>query len=77
MLPFGDSNALTQQQIADLEAYILSLNGVNRAKINHPGLFPGTFFIITAFSFALVGLNLCGWWWFWGIGKRQRKEVNK
>ncbi len=58
MLPFGDSNALTQQQIADLEAYILSLNGVDRAKINHPGLSPGTFFIITAFAFALVGLNL-------------------
>jgi len=77
MLPFGDSNALTQQQIADLEAYIMSLNGVDRAKINHPGLSPGTFFIITAFAFALVGLNLCGWWWFWDVGKRKRKEVDK
>ena len=77
MLPFGDSNALTQQQIADIEAYILSLNGVDRARINHPGLSPDTFFIITAFAFALVGLNLCGWWWFAGVGKRQRKEVDK
>jgi ubiquinol-cytochrome c reductase cytochrome b subunit len=77
MLPFGDSNALTQQQIADLEAYILSLNGVDRAKINHPGLSPGTFFIITVFAFALVGINLCGWWWFWGLGKRRKKEVGK
>jgi ubiquinol-cytochrome c reductase cytochrome b subunit len=77
MLPFGDSNALTQQQIADLEAYILSLNGVDRAKINHPGLSQGMFFIITAFAFVLVGLNLCGWWWFWDIGKRKRKEVDK
>jgi ubiquinol-cytochrome c reductase cytochrome b subunit len=77
MLPFGDSNALTQQQIADIEAYILILNGVDRARINHPGLSPDTFFIITVFAFALVGLNLCGWWWFAGVGKRQRKEVDK
>jgi ubiquinol-cytochrome c reductase cytochrome b subunit len=77
MLPFGDNNALTQQQIADLEAYILSLNGVDRAKINHPGVSPGTFFIIAAFAFLLVGINLLGWWWFWGLGKRQRKEVDK
>lgn len=77
MLPFGDSNALTQQQIADIEAYILSLNGVDRAMINHPGLSPDTFFIITVFAFALVGINLCGWWWFSGVGKRQRKEVDK
>jgi len=77
MLPFGDTNALTQQQIADLEAYILSLNGVDRAKINHPGLSPGMFFIITLFAFLLVGINLLGWWWFWGVGKRQKKEVDK
>ena len=77
MLPFGDTNALTQQQIADLEAYILSLNGVDRAKINHPGLSPGMFFIITVFAFLLVGINLLGWWWFWGLGKRQNKEVDK
>jgi ubiquinol-cytochrome c reductase cytochrome b subunit len=77
MLSFGDTNALTQQQIADLEAYILSLNGVDRAKINHPGLSPGMFFIITLFAFLLVGINLLGWWWFWGVGKRQKKEVDK
>jgi ubiquinol-cytochrome c reductase cytochrome b subunit len=70
MPPFGDSNALTQEQIADLQAYILSLNGVDRAKINHPGLSPDTFFIITVFAFVLIGINLCGWWWFWGLGKR-------
>ncbi len=77
MLPFGDTNALTQEQIADLEAYILSLNGVDRAMINHPELSPGLFFIIAAFAFLLVGINLLGWWWFWGLGKRQRKEVDK
>ncbi len=77
MLPFGDTNGLTQQQIADLEAYILSLNGVDRAMINRPGLSPGMFFIIAAFAFLLVGINLLGWWWFWRLGKRQRKEVDK
>jgi len=77
MLPFGDSNALTQQQIADLEAYILSLNGVDRAKINHPGLSPGMFFIITVFAFLLIGINLLGWWWFWGLGKGKKKKVEK
>ncbi len=72
MLPFGDTNSLTQQQIADLEAYILSLNGVDRAKINHPGLSPDMFFIFVVFAFLLVGINLLGWWWFWGLGKRQK-----
>jgi len=28
MPPFGDGNLLTQQQIADVIAYVLSLNGV-------------------------------------------------
>jgi mono/diheme cytochrome c family protein len=74
MLPFGDTNALTQQQIADLEAYILSLNGVDRSAIDNPGIPPYIFFIITAFTFSLVGLNLCGWWWFGDLGADKRKE---
>jgi len=73
MLPFGDTHALTQQQIADLEAYILSLNGVDRAMIYHPGVAPNIFFIIAAFAFALVGINLWGWWWFGGLGRRKRR----
>jgi ubiquinol-cytochrome c reductase cytochrome b subunit len=73
MLPFGDANDLTQQQIADIEAYILSLNDVDRAMIYHPGLSPETFFIFTAFAFLLEGLNLCGWWWFWGLGRKTLK----
>ena len=64
MLAFGDTNALTQEQIADLEAYILSMNGVDRATINHPGLSPDMFFVIAAFAFLLVWINLLGWWWF-------------
>jgi len=33
MINYGDSRALTQQQIASIEAYILYLNNVNRAQI--------------------------------------------
>ena len=77
MLPFGDTNALTQQQIADLEAYILGLNGVDRALIYHPGISPATFFIITAFAFSLIAINLWGWWWFRGLGKRKQGEVDE
>ena len=73
MLPFGDTHALTQQQIADLEAYILSINGVDRARINHPGMRPDIFLIATAFVFSLAYLNLFGWWLFGGLGKRRNK----
>ena len=76
MLPFGDTNALTQQQIADIEAYIEDINGVDRGAINHPGLSPDTFFIFTLFTFLLVLLNLSGWW-LWGVGRKRRKEVDK
>jgi len=74
MLPFGDTHALTQQQIADLEAYILSINGVDRARINEPGIPPDIFLIITAFVFSLAYLNLFGWWFFGGLGKRREKR---
>jgi mono/diheme cytochrome c family protein len=36
MPPFGDSNMLTQQQIADLIAYVISLNGVSPAGTPEP-----------------------------------------
>jgi ubiquinol-cytochrome c reductase cytochrome b subunit len=62
MLPFGDSNALTQQQIADIEAYILRLNGVDRARIYHPGLQPDAFFWLTVVVFVLMALGVAGLW---------------
>lgn len=73
MVAFGDTNGLTQQQIADLEAYILQLNGVDRTKIEHPGIPPIVFFIAVAFAFALLWLNLWGWWRFGGIRKKKEK----
>ncbi len=40
MPDFGDGETLTQAEIADIEAYVMSVNGVSRAKIEHPGLPP-------------------------------------
>lgn len=59
MPAFGDTEALTQPEIADIEAYVLSLNGVKRAEIKNPGVPPATFFYITL---GLAGgLGLIGW----------------
>lgn len=62
MLPFGDSNALTQQQIADIEAYVLRLNDVERTQIYHSGLRPDAFFWITVVVFVLMALGVAGLW---------------
>ncbi|MDD1713385.1 MAG: cytochrome b N-terminal domain-containing protein, partial [Methanoregulaceae archaeon] len=62
MLPFGDTNALTQQQIADIEAYIMKLNKVDRAMIYNPGMRPDLFFWITIVIFLLAVLAVTGFW---------------
>ena len=62
MLPFGDNNTLTQQAISQIEAYILRLNGVDRAELSHPGLQPVTFFWLAVIVFGLTGLILTGLW---------------
>jgi ubiquinol-cytochrome c reductase cytochrome b subunit len=62
MLPFGDSNALTQEEIANIEAYILSLNKVDRAALIDPGMQPLSFFYLAAAIFAAVALILGGIW---------------
>jgi ubiquinol-cytochrome c reductase cytochrome b subunit len=60
MQDFGDSNTLTQQEIANIEAYVLQLNGVERAQIMHPGLAPPLFFGLTIAAFGLALLWLLG-----------------
>jgi mono/diheme cytochrome c family protein len=60
MPAFGDDNSLTQQQIANAEAYILQLNGVNRAQLENPGLPPERFFMIVVPGVILVLLILGG-----------------
>jgi ubiquinol-cytochrome c reductase cytochrome b subunit len=65
MPAFGDSHSLTQAQIADIEAYVLSLNAVDRAKIIHPGIEPKEFFYILLETSLLIFI-LCGIYWWMG-----------
>ena len=58
MPDFGRSNTLTQQQIAQIEAYILSINGVDRGQIQNPGIQPQTFVMFAVGLFLLAGLIL-------------------
>lgn len=56
MPPFGASSTMTQPQIADVEAYVLRLNGVDRARIINPGVDPKMFFYVTLGAFALTDI---------------------
>ena len=62
MPPFGDSHALTQQEIANLEAYILSLNKVDRTRPISPGMQPLHFFVLASCMFGITALVLGGIW---------------
>jgi ubiquinol-cytochrome c reductase cytochrome b subunit len=54
MPSFGNTLALTQPQIADVEAYVMKLNGVDRAAIVDPGVAPKTYFWISLVALAIV-----------------------
>ena len=60
MPAFGDNNALTQQQISNIEAYVLRLNGVDRAELVNPGMSPIRFFFITVSAFLVIMLLIGG-----------------
>ena len=62
MPAWGDSRSLTQQKIANLEAYILKLNGVDRAQLVHPGMEPRSFYLLVVIVYVLVMLLLAGLW---------------
>ena len=62
MLPFGDTNTLTQQVISNIEAYILQLNGVDRAQSVNPGIPPRQFFWMAVIIFGVISLGL-GFFW--------------
>jgi hypothetical protein len=55
MPAFGDTRALSQEEIAHLEAYILELNGVHRGEVLHPGMQPWKFLFVVAGVFLLLG----------------------
>ncbi len=71
MLAFGDSHTLTQQEIANIEAYVLYLNGVNRAEIQSSSFNPLEYYKIIIVVFFLLILVLLR------IGYNRFKRLNK
>jgi ubiquinol-cytochrome c reductase cytochrome b subunit len=61
MLPFGDENSLTQQAISNVEAYVMQLNGMNRAELVHPGVKTHYYFWAMAAVFGIALATLCIW----------------
>ncbi len=61
MFHYGDSYALTQPEIASIEAYILDLNHVNRAEIRSRPL-PRQFFVLSIWIAGLVIVLLVVIW---------------
>lgn len=62
MPAFGDTNTLTQQEISDLEAYVLQLNHVDRAQLENPGVAPKPFFLVTLAVFIVTGGFVAAGW---------------
>lgn len=60
MLTFGTTHSLSQEEIANLEAYILSLNGVKRAQLKHAGIPPETWLLVVIAAFVLAAAGLVG-----------------
>lgn len=56
MLAFGDAGTLSQQQIAQIESYVLDLNSVDRAKILNPGIKPELVVWITISLFIILSI---------------------
>ena len=54
MPAWGDDLKLTQEMISEIEAYVLKLNGVDRAKIMTPGIRPYVFFLICLIAVTLA-----------------------
>jgi ubiquinol-cytochrome c reductase cytochrome b subunit len=60
MPAWGDTRSLTQQEIANLEAYIMAQNGVDRGKLLNPGMEPFNFFLLVIVVFVIAILILGG-----------------
>jgi ubiquinol-cytochrome c reductase cytochrome b subunit len=69
MPAFGDNNALTQQELSAIEAYVMSLNGVDRAEITRPGVPPRIFAWGTLAVFAAAWTVIAVRWRHWRAGK--------
>jgi ubiquinol-cytochrome c reductase cytochrome b subunit len=75
MPAFGDNLKLTQQMIAEIEAYILELNNVDRAAIIYPGIQPYVFFAMTIGGYAIVVLIIIILWMRLANGRNYRKSA--
>ncbi len=62
MLAFGDDSSLTQQAISNVEAYVMQLNGVDRAQLLHPGINARYYFwaVVVLFAVILGGIWMRG-----------------
>ena len=65
MPAFGDTHTLSQEEISDLEAYILGLNDVDRGEAVHPGVLPWTFLIAVTGAFILILVMVLCTFRFW------------
>jgi sulfur oxidation c-type cytochrome SoxX len=70
MPAYGDGKVLTQPQIAAIEAYILDLNGIDRARIVDPGISPIRFFAWAVAAFIAICATAVI---VWLVSKRPRK----
>jgi len=70
MPAYGDGITLTQPQIAAIEAYILNLNGTDRARIIDPGMSPMHFFVWVIVALVAICATAVI---VWLIGKRSRR----
>jgi hypothetical protein len=62
MPALGDSRSLTQPALANLEAYLEEINGVDRAAPVDPGVRPATFLLIVLAIYGLIALVAGGAW---------------
>ncbi len=74
MPAFGDDLKLTQEMISEIEAYILELNHVNRAKIMSPGVKPYVFFAITLGGYGVALFIILLMWVPPGGGEPEQPE---
>lgn len=61
MFAYGDSYTLTQPEIANIEAYILDLNNVNRAQIKAPDSAFTFFYVVFSVYLAIILLAIIFW----------------
>ena len=61
MFAYGDTYTLTQPEIANVEAYILDLNNVNRAQIKAPDS-ASKFFYVVFFAYLAIILLVIVFW---------------